>query len=161
MYELAKLAPTSANGQPGRFVFLTSPESKQRLRPALSSGNLAKTMQAPVTVIVAYDTRFFENLPQLWPKAVCALVVRGQPQLIFETAFRSAALQGAYLMLAARALGLDCGPMSGFDEQKVNAEFFADGRWRAHFLCNLGYGDRTSLSPRAPRLDFEQACVVL
>ena len=160
-YELACLGPTSANSSPARFVFIVTPEAKERLRPALSPGNLEKTMSAPVTVIVAWDTEFHEKLPQLFPARDMRSVFASKPELLHETAFRNGTLQGAYLMLAARALGLDCGPMSGFDQQKVNAEFFPDGKWKANFLCNLGYGDPGKLFPRSPRLSFEEACLVL
>jgi 3-hydroxypropanoate dehydrogenase len=161
VYELARMGPTSANSSPARFVFITTPEAKERLRPALSPGNLEKTMTAPATVIVAWDTEFYEKLPQLFPARDMRSVFAGKPELIQETAFRNGTLQGAYLILAARALGLDCGPMSGFDQQKVNAEFFPDGKWKANFLCNLGYGDPAKLFPRNPRLSFEEACRVL
>jgi 3-hydroxypropanoate dehydrogenase len=161
IYDLARLGPTSANSSPARFVFVTSPEAKQRLRPALSAGNLDKTMAAPVTVIIAYDTEFHEHLPKLFPHKDMRSVFAGNAALIQETAFRNSSLQGAYFILAARALGLDCGPMSGFDTAKVNAEFFPDGKWKANFLCNLGYGDSSKLLPRSPRLSFEEACVIL
>jgi 3-hydroxypropanoate dehydrogenase len=161
IYEIARVGPTSANSSPARFVFVTSPEAKQRLRPALSAGNVDKTMAAPVTVIIAYDTEFYEKLPQLFPQKDMRSVFVGKPALIEETAFRNSSLQGAYFILAARARGLDCGPMSGFDAAKVNAEFFPDGKWKANFLCNLGYGDSAKLSPRNPRLPFEEACVIL
>ena len=161
IYEVARLGPTSANSLPARFVFVTSPEAKQRLRPALSAGNVDKTMAAPVTVIIAYDTEFYEKLPKLFPHKDMRSVFAGKTALIEETAFRNSSLQGAYFILAARALGLDCGPMSGFDAAKVNAEFFPDGKWRANFLCNLGNGDPAKLSPRNPRLSFEEACVIL
>jgi 3-hydroxypropanoate dehydrogenase len=160
-YELSRMGPTSANSSPGRFVFITTAEAKNRLLPALAPGNVEKTRSAPVTVIVAYDTEFHENLPKLFPQADMRSYFVGNKPLIEETGFRNSSLQGAYLMLAARALGLDCGPMSGFDAAKVNAEFFADGKWKANFLCNLGYGDHSKLFPRNPRLDFEQACQVL
>jgi 3-hydroxypropanoate dehydrogenase len=158
VYEIACLGPTSANSLPARFVFVTTPEAKARLRPALSPGNVEKTMAAPVTVIVAWDTEFYEKLPQLFPARDMRSVFAVNSTLIHETAFRNGTLQGAYLMLAARALGLDCGPMSGFDQQKVNAEFFPDGKWKANFLCNLGYGDPSKLFPRNPRLSFDEAC---
>ncbi|MGA7685529.1 MAG: malonic semialdehyde reductase [Terriglobales bacterium] len=161
IYDLARFGPTSANGSPARFVFVTSSEAKQRLRPALSAGNLEKTMAAPVVVIIAYDTEFHEHLPKLFPHRDMRSIFAGNPALIQETAFRNSSLQGAYFMLAARALGLDCGPMSGFDAGKVNAEFFADGKWKANFLCNLGYGDPSKLFPRSPRLSFEEACLIL
>jgi len=160
-YELACLGPTSANSSPARFVFLTTPAAKERLRPALSPGNVDKTMSAPVTVIIAWDTEFYEKLPKLFPQRDMRSLFAGNPPLIHETAFRNSSLEGAYFILAARALGLDCGPMSGFDQAKVNAEFFPDGKWKANFLCNLGYGDPQRLFPRNPRLDFDEACVVL
>lgn len=161
IYDLARLGPTSANQSPARFVFLTSPQAKERLRPALSPGNVEKTMAAPVTMIVAWDTEFYEKLPKLFPQVDARSWFVGKAELIHESAFRNSTLQGAYFILAARALGLDCGPMSGFDAQKLNAEFFADSKWKANFLCNLGYGDPTKLFPRNPRLDFEEACRVL
>ena len=161
IYELACFGPTSANSSPARFVFLTTPAAKARLQPALSPGNVEKTMSAPVTVIVAWDTQFYDKLPKLFPQRDMRSVFAGKQALIDETAFRNGSLEGGYFILAARALGLDCGPMSGFDQGKVNAEFFPDGKWKANFLCNLGYGDRTKLFPRNPRLDFEEACVVL
>lgn len=160
-YEIARFGPTSANSSPARFVFLTTPAAKERLRPALSPGNVEKTMTAPVTVIVAYDTEFHEKLPQLFPARDMRSIFAGNAALLQETAFRNGALQGAYLIMAARALGLDCGPMSGFDQQKVNAEFFPDGKWKSNFLINIGYGDPAKLFPRNPRLSFDEACRVL
>jgi 3-hydroxypropanoate dehydrogenase len=162
-YELARLGPTSANSSPARFVFLTTREAKERLKPALSAGNIDKTMSAPVTVIVAWDTEFYENLPKLAPNTDARSWFTRNEALIEETAFRNSSLQGGYFIIAARALGLDCGPMSGFDADKVNAEFFPDGKWKANFLCNLGYGDRQKLHPpiRSPRLEFEEACRVI
>jgi 3-hydroxypropanoate dehydrogenase len=160
-YNLARFGPTSANSSPARFVFLTTPEAKERLRPALSPGNVEKTMTAPVTVIVAWDTEFHEKLPQLFPARDMRSIFAGNAALLHETAFRNGTLQGAYLMIAARGLGLDCGPMSGFDQPKVNAEFFPDGKWKANFLCNIGYGDPSKLFPRNPRLSFDEACRVL
>lgn len=160
-YELATLGPTSANTTPARYVFLTTPQAKERLRPALSAGNVDKTMAAPVTVIIAWDTSFHEKLPKLFPQRDMRSLFVGNSDLIQETAFRNSSLQGGYFILAARALGLDCGPMSGFDAAKVNAEFFPDGKWKSNFLCNLGYGDASKLFPRNPRLSFEEACLVL
>jgi 3-hydroxypropanoate dehydrogenase len=160
-YDLARLGPTSANGSPGRFVFLTTREAKERLRPGLSPNNVEKTMAAPVTMIVAWDTEFHEKFPKLFPHGDYRSLFAGKHALIEETAFRNSSLQGAYFIIAARSLGLDCGPMSGFDAGKVNAEFFPDGKWKANFLCNLGYGDWSNLPPRDPRLDFEEASVVL
>jgi 3-hydroxypropanoate dehydrogenase len=161
VYDLARFGPTSANSSPARFVFLTTSAAKERLRPALAPGNVEKTMTAPVTVIVAYDTEFHEKLPQLFPARDMRSVFAANTALIQETAFRNGTLQGAYLIMAARALGLDCGPMSGFDQQKVNAEFFSDGKWKSNFLINIGYGDPAKLFPRNPRLSFDEACRVL
>lgn len=160
-YDLAKVGPTSANGSPARFVFLTTPEAKNRLRPTLAPGNVEKTMAAPVTTIIAWDSEFHDHLPRLFPHADMRSYFVGNPALIEETGLRNGSLQGAYFILAARAVGLDCGPMSGFDAAKVNAEFFPDGKWKANFLCNLGYGDKSKLHPRNPRLSFEEACRVL
>jgi len=160
-YELARLGPTSANGSPARFVFLTTPAAKARLKPVLAPGNVEKTMAAPVTVIIAWDTEFHENLPKLFPQADVRSYFVGNKPLIEENAFRNSSLQAAYFILAARALGLDCGPMSGFDADKLNAEFFADGKWKVNLLCNLGYGDPSKLYPRNPRLNFEEASVIL
>jgi len=161
LYNVARFGPTSANSSPARFVFLTTPQAKERLRPALSPTNVEKTMTAPVTVIVAWDTEFHDKLPQLFPARDMRSIFAGNAALLHETAFRNGTLQGAYFMIAARALGLDCGPMSGFDQQKVNAEFFPDGKWKANFLCNIGYGDPSKLFPRNPRLSFDEACRVL
>ena len=161
VYDLARFGPTSANSSPARFVFLTTPQAKERLRPALSPSNVEKTMTSPVTVIVAFDMEFHEKLPQLFPARDMRSIFAGNAAHLQETAFRNGTLQGAYLIMAARAIGLDCGPMSGFDQQKVNAEFFPDGKWKANFLCNLGYGDPGKLFPRNPRLSFDEACRVL
>jgi 3-hydroxypropanoate dehydrogenase len=161
IYELARMGPTSANSGPARFVFLESADAKARLLPALSPTNVEKTKAAPVTAIVALDSEFYEKLPKLFPHADMRSYFVGNQALIDETAFRNSALQGAYFIIAARALGLDCGPMSGFDAGKVNAEFFPDGKWKANFLYNLGYGDRSKLFPRNPRLEFDEACRVL
>ena len=176
LYDLMKWGPTSANGSPGRLVFLRSPEAKERLRPALAPGNVEKTMAAPVTAIIAYDLLFFEKLPKLFPHAPGMRDLFAQnPQLIEETARRNSSLQGAYLVIAARSLGLDCGPMSGFDNAKVDEEFFGAGKERegfeeeffpaghvkSNFLCNLGYGDESKLFPRGPRLAFNEACTLL
>jgi 3-hydroxypropanoate dehydrogenase len=158
VYELAAEGPTSANCSPMRVLFVTSREAKERLRPALTPGNVDKTMQAPVTAIVGYDLEFYEKLPRLFPTADMRANFVGKPELIAATAFRNGSLQGAYLTLAARALGLDCGAMSGFDNAKVDAAFFPDGRVKSNFLCNLGYGDASKLGPRPPRLPFDEAC---
>ncbi len=161
MFDLLKMAPTSANCSPARFLFLRSPQSRIRLSPALLPGNLEKTLAAPVTVIVAYDLSFHEQLPRLFPHADARSWFTGNHELIRKTAFRNGTLQGAYMMLAARAVGLDCGPMSGFDNVKVDEEFFAGTTWRSNFLCNLGHGNPSKLFPRSPRFQFEDACLVL
>jgi 3-hydroxypropanoate dehydrogenase len=161
VYELAKMGPTSANCSPMRVVFVKSREAKERLKPALSVGNLEKTMKAPVTAILAYDLGFHEHLPRLFPHDDARSWFAGKPELIKTTAFRNGTLQGAYLMLAARALGLDCGPMSGFDNAKVDAEFFPESSVRSNFLCNLGHGDPSGLFPRSPRFAFDEACRIL
>jgi len=158
IYDLFKMAPTSANASRARVVFVKSEEAKARLLPALAPANVEKTRSAPVTAIIAYDVEFYEKMPTLYPVADARSWFTGNAALIEETAFRNSSLQGAYLILAARALGLDCGPMSGFDGAKVNAEFFPDGKWKANFICNLGYGDASKLFPRLPRLSFEEAC---
>jgi 3-hydroxypropanoate dehydrogenase len=161
IYDLAKLGPTSANCCPMRVVYVKSPGVKERLKPALAEGNVGKTMSAPVTAIVAHDMEFYEQLPRLSPHGNYRAMFAGKEQLIAETAVRNGSLQGAYLMIAARALGLDCGPMSGFDAAKVDAEFFPGGTTRSNFLCNLGYGDAEALIDRQPRLDFDEACSIL
>jgi len=158
VYELVCLAPTSANCSPGRFVFVRTPEAKQRLAPALSKGNLDKTLAAPVTVIVAWDQAFYEALPRLYPHADARSWFTGSPAAAHETAFRNGSLQAAYLMLAARALGLDAGPMSGFDKAKVDAAFFTGTPWTTNLLINLGHGDSSRLHERLPRLPFDEAC---
>lgn len=159
-YELARMGPTSANCQPLRLVFVVSPAAKEKLKPALSSGNRDKTMQAPVTAIVAHDTQFFELLPRLFHDQGARSWFAGKPHA-YETALRNGSLQAAYFILALRALGLDCGPMSGFDNAAVDAEFFADGRYRSNFLVNMGHGDPSGNYPRGPRLSFEQAAEIL
>jgi 3-hydroxypropanoate dehydrogenase len=161
LYDLTKFGPTSANCSPARFVFLRSQEAREKLLPALSAGNVAKTMSAAVTVIIAYDPFFYERLPTLFPQADVMSWFAGNKALSEETAFRNGTLQGAYLILAARALGLDTGPMSGFDRATVDRAFFADNGWKSNFLLNLGQGDPASLLPRNPRLSFEEACQVL
>lgn len=162
LYDLLKWGPTTMNSQPARFVFVRSKEAKEKLRPALSPGNVDKTMAAPITVIVAYDTRFYENLPRVFPNNPNARALfEGKEAHIATTALRNGSLQGAYLIIAARALGLDCGPMSGFDNAKVDEAFFPDGRWKSNFLCNLGHGDPAKVFPRNPRLEFEEACRIV
>jgi 3-hydroxypropanoate dehydrogenase len=160
-YDLAKMGPTAANTTPGRFVFLTTPAAKARLLPALAPGNLEKTKKAPVTVLIASDSEFYEKLPKLLPHVDAKSWYAGNAALVNETAFRNSSLQGAYFILAARAVGLDVGPMSGFDADKINAEFFPDGKWKVNFIANLGYGDGENLFPRNPRLDFSEAALVL
>jgi 3-hydroxypropanoate dehydrogenase len=176
LYDLLKYGPTSVNGCPARFLFLRTREAKERLLPALAPGNVQKTLTASVTVIVGFDLRFFDQLPKLAPhNPAYKQMFENAPELADVTARRNSSLQGAYLILAARALGLDCGPMSGFDNAKVDLAFFGAGKEvegcdqeffplthvRSNFLCNLGYGDRTRLHPREPRLSFEEACSLL
>ncbi len=161
VHDLARLGPTSANCSPMRVLFVRSREAKERLRPCLNPGNVDKTMQAPVTAIVGHAVDFYEELPRLFPAADMRANFAGKPEFAAATAFRNGSLQGAYLVLAARALGLDCGPMSGFDNAKVDAGFFPDGRVRSNFLCNLGYGDAGKLTPRGPRFSFDEVCRVI
>ncbi|MCF4165429.1 malonic semialdehyde reductase [Zavarzinia compransoris] len=160
LYDLLKWGPTSANASPARFVFVTTPEGKERLKPALSAGNLDKTMAAPVTVIVAHDLDFGQKLEFLFPHAPGAKDWFAAPEVEQATAFRNGTLQGAYLILAARALGLDTGPMSGFDNAKVDAEFFAGTRIKSNFLVNIGHGDPAGLFDRSPRLPFDEAVTI-
>jgi len=155
-FELACLGPTSGNCQPMRLVLVHSPAAKERLLPCVSSGNYEKVRTAPVTAIVAYDREFFELLPRLYPHTDARGWFTTNPALVEETGLRNSSLQGAYFILALRAQGLDCGPMSGFDADKVDAAFFPDRRWRTNFLLNIGYGDRDRLRPRLPRLGFEE-----
>lgn len=161
LYDLLKFGPTSANSSPARFIFLRTAESRERLKPALNPGNIEKTMAAAVTVIVAYDPQFYEHLPKLFPHADARGWFSGNPDLADETAFRNGTLQGAYLIIAARALGLDCGPMSGFDKAKVDHVFLSEQGWRSNFLVNIGQGKPEDPFPRSPRLDFDEACVLL
>jgi 3-hydroxypropanoate dehydrogenase len=176
LYDAAKWGPTSANSSPARFVFIRSAKAKERLRPSLAPGNVAKTMAAPVTVIVAYDLQFHEKLPRLFPHSPAMHeLFLANPALVEVTARRNSSLQGAYLMIVARALGLDCGPMSGFDNAKLDEEFFGAGKEcegceqeffptghvKSNFLCNLGYGDPSKLLPRSPRLEFNEACTLM
>jgi len=161
LYDLVKMAPTSANCSPARFVFVQSKAAKEKLKPALSAGNLDKTMSAPVTVIVANDPKFYDKLPYLFPHTDARSWFTGSAQVAETTAFRNGTLQVAYLILAARALGLDAGPMSGFDAAKVDEAFFKDSGWRSNVLVNLGYGDADKLFPRSPRLPFDEACQVV
>lgn len=162
VYELAKMGPTSANMCPMRVVFVKSKEAKEKLKPCLDAGNVAKTMAAPVTAIFGMDIHFFEKLPKLFPHVDAKAWFKDMPENVLEVvALRNGSLQGAYFMLAARSLGLDCGPMSGFNNGKVDAAFFAGTTVKSNFLCNLGYGDASKLFPRSPRLDFDEACTIL
>ena len=162
LYDLLKWGPTTANSCPARFVFVKSAEAKGKLGPALDEGNYKKTMAAPVTVIVAYDTAFFEKMPYLFPHTDAKGWFDTKPKEAIETiCLRNGSLQGAYLLLAARALGLDCGPMSGFDNAKVDEAFFAGTSWKSNFLVNLGYGDASKLFPRSPRLAFDEAARII
>lgn len=162
IFDLMKMGPTAVNAQPARFVFLRSPAAKERLRPALSAGNLEKTLAAPVVVIVAHDLDFHEHLGKVFPHNPGAKAwFEGSRESREPGAFRNGTLQGAYFMLAARSVGLDCGPMSGFDNAKLDAEFFPDGRFRSNFLINLGYGDPSKTFERSPRFDFDEVCSIL
>ena len=158
LYDLLKFGPTAANSTPARFVFVKSAEAKAKLGPALDEGNRAKTLAAPVTVIVGFDEDFHEKLPVLFPHTDAKSWFEGPREGRHVPAFRNGSLQGAYLILAARALGLDCGPMSGFDNAKVDAAFFAGTAIKSNFLVNLGEGDPASIFPRSPRLGFDEAC---
>lgn len=178
LYDLMKWGPTSANCCPARILFLRTPEAKNRLIPALAPGNVDKTLHAPVTAIIGYDVKFYERLPKLFPHADARSWFADTPELADVTARRNSSLQGAYFIIAARAVGLDCGPMSGFDQKMVDREFFPPQRRsapddgftdeyfpeshvRTNFICNLGYGDASKLFPRSPRLDFDEACTLL
>jgi 3-hydroxypropanoate dehydrogenase len=164
VYDLMKWGPTTMNTQPMRIVFVRSRAAKEKLAPALSSGNFDKTMKAQVTAIISYDSRFYENLPKAFPnnpKAKDSFAGEDKKAMVDRVALRNGSLQGAYFIIAARALGLDCGPMSGFDNAKVDAAFFPDGRWKSNFLINLGKADPAKMFPRNPRLSFDEACRVL
>jgi 3-hydroxypropanoate dehydrogenase len=161
LYELLKWGPTSTNSNPARFAFVRSAEAKAKLLPCLSPGNIPKVEAAPCCVIVAWDTKFPELMPQLFPGRDAKALYEGNPELIRETGERNSSLQGAYLIVAARILGLDAGPLSGFDRQAVDRAFFPDGRWRSNFLCNIGFGQQSALFPRKPRLAFDEACLDL
>jgi 3-hydroxypropanoate dehydrogenase len=161
LHHLAFLGPTSANSEPMRIVFIKSLKGKERLKPHLDPGNVQKTMTAPVTAIIAHDIEFYEKLPSLNLVMDARPWFAGKPDLIQATAFRNGSLEGAYLLLAARALGLDCGPMSGFNNEGVDQEFLAGTTWRSNFLLNLGYGDESKSYPRQPRLSFEEACKII
>ena len=161
LYDLLKWGPTAANSCPARFLFVASRNARDRLLTCVSEGNVPKVESAPVTAIVAADTLFFEKMPKLFPSRDFSSVFAGKESVIEDLLARNVPLQGAYMIIAARALGLDCGPMSGFDTVAVNREFFQDRPWRANFLCTLGYGDPESIFPRNPRLPFEEACRIL
>ena len=161
VYDLAKWGPTSANCSPARFVFVTSDEGKKRLKSSLLGSNVEKTLAASACVIIAHDTKFHEHLPTLFPHTDAKSWFDGDDDLIAQTAFRNGTLQGAYFMIAARALGLDCGPMSGFDKKGVDREFFKGTSFKSNFLCNIGYGTDQDLFERAPRFDFEEVCEVV
>lgn len=161
LYELMKWGPTTANSQPQRILFLRSQAAKDRLAPALSKTNLDKTIAAPVVAILAFDLKFYEHLPRMYHNPAARSWYETTPEHIHTTSFRNATLQGAYFILAARALRLDAGPMSGFDNAKVDAEFFADGQWKSNFLCILGKGEPGSVPPRNPRFAFDEVCRIL
>jgi 3-hydroxypropanoate dehydrogenase len=160
-WELAKMGPTSANCSPMRVIFVVSGDAKQRLKPHLFDGNVRQTMAAPATAIVAYDMEFYEHMTRLWPREDARAWFAGKETLIKTTALRNGSLQGAYLIMALRALGLDCGPMSGFSAKGVDEEFFAGTTWRSNFLCNIGHGDPSHLHPRNDRFQFDEACRIL
>ncbi|MDF3835937.1 malonic semialdehyde reductase [Cupriavidus basilensis] len=161
IYDAMKFGPTAANGSPARIVFVKSAAEKARLVDCVSAGNVEKTRSAPVTAIVAFDNAFHDQLPKLFPHADARSWYAGQPEKIARDALMNGSLQGGYFILAARALGLDCGPMAGFDAAKVNAAFFPDGNWSVNFLVNLGYGETDKLFPRSPRLSFDEACRIV
>lgn len=161
IYDLTKMGPTAANSEPMRILFIKSPSAKERLKPFLDAGNVEKTLSAPVTAVIAYDVQFYERMHELYPATDAKSWFVGRESFIQETAFRNSSLQGAYFMMAARACGLDCGPMSGFDNAGLDQEFFSDTAWRSNFLVNLGYGDSTKLHPRLPRLTFEEAVKIV
>jgi len=161
VWDLTKMGPTSANCSPARIVFVVSDEAKARLKPHLIEGNVEKTLAAPVTAIIGSDQKFYDRLPELFPHTDARSWFAGNDPLIASTAFRNSTLQGAYFLLAARALGLDCGPMSGFDNDAVDAAFFAGSDIKSNFLCNIGYATGEDIFPRSPRLDFDDACSVV
>jgi 3-hydroxypropanoate dehydrogenase len=161
LYDRLKWGPTSANSCPARFVFVSSAEARERLLPCVSPGNVDKVKSAPVTAIVAGDSRFHQLMPKLFPERDFKAAFENNEAVVTDLLARNVPLQGAYMIIAARSLGLDAGPMSGFDADRLNAEFFPDGRWRSNFLCNLGYGMKDSAFPRNPRLDFDEACQIV
>jgi 3-hydroxypropanoate dehydrogenase len=160
VYDLAKWGPTSANSLPMRIVFVKSHAAKEKLFPALMGANVEHVRAAPVTAIIAYDQKFYDELPTLFPAFDARSMFVSNPSMSEQSAFRNSSLQGAYFILAARALGLDTGPMSGFDNAKVDQAFFGKSSWKSNFICNIGYGDAAKLRPRGPRLGFDQACVI-
>lgn len=161
LYDLLRMGPTSANCSPSRFVFVATPEARERLKPHLSPGNVGKVMTAPVTVIIGTDYKFYEKLPQLFPHTNARAWFEGNDKLIETTAFRNGTLQGGYLIMAARAVGLDCGPMSGFNNTAVDEEFFPNSSVKSNFICSLGYGDPSGVMARSPRLSFDEACQIV
>ena len=161
IHDIMRFGPTSANSCPLRIVFVRSPEAKARLKPFLMDDNIEKTMQAPATAIMAHDMQFYDHLPELFPHADARSWFAGNDKVIADTAFRNSSMQAAYFMIVARGFGLGCGPMSGFDEDGVNKEFFPDGRFRVNFLCNLGYADHSNDFPRSPRFEFDQVCEII
>lgn len=162
LYNLMRMGPTAANSSPARLVFVKSPEAKERLKPCLDEGNVRKSMSAPVVAIVGIDLEFFEKLPHLFPHNTEARSwYAGKPEKILNVATLNGALEGGYMILAARSLGVDCGPMTGFNKEKLDKEFFPDGKVKSLFICALGYGDRSKLHPRNPRLDFDEACTIV
>ncbi len=161
LYDLLKFGPTSANSCPARFTFIRTKEAKERLKPFLDSGNVEKSMSAPAVAIIGYDIDFYEKLPHLFPHTNAKSWYEGKEKKIKSTAELNATLQGGYFIIAARSLGLDCGPMIGFDKEKLNQEFFPNEKVKSIFICGIGYGDDTKVHPRAPRLDFEEACEIL
>jgi 3-hydroxypropanoate dehydrogenase len=160
IYDLTKMGPTSANSCPARFIFIRSDEAKKRLKACLDEGNVEKSMTAPAVAIVGMDMEFYEQLPKLFPHTDARSWYAGKDAKIFDAAFRNSSLQGAYLIMAIRSLGLDAGPMSGFDSEKLDAEFFPDGKVKSNFICAFGYGDESKLYPRGPRLEFDEACSI-
>lgn len=161
LYDLMKMGPTSANCLPARLVFVKSAQAKERLRPCLDAGNVHKSMSAPVVAVIGMDLEFYELLPRLYPHGDARSWFAGNPEKIRETALRNSTLQGAYFIMAARSLGLDCGPMSGFDPQRMDETFFPEGRVKSNFICALGYGERSRLHPRDPRPGFDEVCRVV
>ena len=161
LYDLTKMGPTSANSCPARFVFITSDEGKAKLKQCLNEGNVEKSMTAPAIAIIAMDMEFYEKLPKLYPHTDARSWYAGKEDKILDAAFRNSSLQGAYLIMSIRSLGLDAGPMSGFDSEKLDAAFFPDGKVKSNFICAFGYGDDSKLYPRGPRLEFDEACTIV